>query len=194
MSEQILRLFVAIPLVQEVKKALQDEQARLKRILPTAAATWARPASMHLTLRFLGNVVADRLPELSQVIRTSVSDIDVIHLICERLGCFPHSRLPRVIWAGIQDETGQRLALLHRQIDQAVTAFAEKPGDECFVGHITLGRFKQIKRAEAERLARFLGAAAATRYGSWQVQTVELIQSELSAQGSQYTTLDVFPL
>jgi 2'-5' RNA ligase len=83
---------------------------------------------------------------------------------------------------------------LRRRIDNAVAGFAEQPAEARFVGHITLARPKLIKRAGAEKLRRFLDEAVAMRFGTWQAEGVELIRSELSAQGSRYTTLDVFRL
>jgi 2'-5' RNA ligase len=57
-----------------------------------------------------------------------------------------------------------------------------------------LARPKQLRRTDAEHLSSFLEGAGATRFGSWRVGAVELIRSELSPQGSHYTTLDVCPL
>jgi 2'-5' RNA ligase len=149
---------------------------------------------MHLTLRFLGDVAAECGPEISRRLRESLSGFGALELICERLGCFPHPRYPRVVWAWVHDEPGERLPELHRRIDGAVAGFAEQPAEVRFVGHITLARPKLIKRATAEKLRRFLDEAVAMRFGTWRAEAVALIRSELSAQGSRYTTLDVFRL
>lgn len=193
-SEQKLRLFVAIPVPTEVKESLRKAQVKLKTVLSADSTAWAKPDKMHLTLRFLGDVAAESVPEISRQLHKSLSGFGALELICERLGCFPHPRYPRVVWAWVHDESGERLAELHRRIDGAVVGFAEKPAEAHFVGHITLARPKQIKRAGAEKLKRFLYEAVATRFGTWRAEAVELIQSELSAQGSRYTTLDVFRL
>lgn len=75
-----------------------------------------------------------------------------------------------------------------------MSGFAEKPAEARFVGHITLARPKLIKRTAAEEVARFMDGEVATQFGRWRAEAVELIQSELSAQGSRYTTLDLFRL
>lgn len=193
-SEQKLRLFVAIPVPPEVKESLREAQVKLKMVLSPGSTAWTKLDKIHLTLRFLGDVVAKRLPEISHGLHKSLSGFGALELICERLGCFPQPRFPRVVWAWVHDEPSERLAELHRRIDGALVGFAEKPAEAHFVGHITLARPKQIKRAGAEKLERFLDEAVSIRFGAWRAEAVELIRSELSAQGSRYTTLDVFRL
>jgi 2'-5' RNA ligase len=193
-GEQKFRLFVAVPVPTKVKVSLQEAQVKLKTILPPGSTAWMKPDNMHLTLRFLGDVAAECVPEISRRLRESLSGFGALELICERLGCFPHPRYPRVVWAWVHDEPDERLAGLHRHVDNAVAGFAEQPAEARFVGHITLARPKLIKRAGAEKLRRFLDEAVAMRFGTWQAEGVELIRSELSAQGSRYTTLVVFRL
>jgi len=104
-SEQKQRLFVAIPVPTEVKASLREAQAKLKTILPVGMAAWTKPDNMHLTLRFLGDVAAGSVPEISRRLRESLSGFDApLELICERLGCFPHPRYPRVVWAWVHDQ------------------------------------------------------------------------------------------
>lgn len=189
-----LRLFVAIPLPLEVKKTMREAQGKLKSLLPVDSIAWTKADNLHLTLRFIGEASAEQVLEISRGIRQSLAGFGSMRLICERLGCFPHARFPRVVWAGVHDETGEQLEFLQRRIDEAVVAFAAKPAEERFVGHVSLARLKQIKRAEAEKLERFLDEAVAIRFGTWRADAVQLIRSELSPQGSRYTTLDVISL
>jgi len=188
LEPEVLRLFVAIALPEPVKSALCGVQRELQDVLPAKSAAWTRPDNLHLTLRFLGKVESGRLPELERRLRENLAAFGPVELICERLGCFPGLRFPRVVWTWVHD-AGERLALLHRRVDGAVGGFAEKPAEERFVGHVTIGRPKQIKRADAEQLARFIERAVERRFGVWSCSELELIQSELSSGGSRYTTL-----
>lgn len=189
-----LRLFVAIPIPTEVRESLREAQTKLKAVLSAGSTAWTKPDNMHLTLRFLGEVAAVSVPEICRRLRESLSGFSAMELFCERLGCFPHPRYPRVVWAWVHDQADERLPELHRRIDHAVAVFAERPAEARFVGHITLARPKLIKRAGAEKLFRYLDESVSTRFGTWRAEAVALIRSELSAQGSRYTTLDVFPL
>lgn len=168
--------------------ALGQVQRELREVLPPHSASWTKPDNMHLTLCFLGDVEVGRLAELEQGLRAAVTDHGELDLLCERLGCFPDLRFPRVVWAWAHD-TEEKLAALAQRVNEAVAPFAERPAENSFTGHITLARPKQIKRPDAERLAKFVTAAVARHFGRWRASEVELICSELLPTGSRYTTL-----
>lgn len=182
------RLFIAIELPDTVRAELGRGQRELREVLLPHSAAWTKPDNMHLTLRFLGHVDADRVGELEQSLRAAVTGLGELDLLCERLGCFPDLRFPRVVWAWVHD-ADEKLTELSRRVNEAVAPFAERPAENAFTGHITLARPKQIRRADAGRLARFVESAATRRFGQWRASEVELIRSELLPSGSRYTTL-----
>jgi 2'-5' RNA ligase len=178
-------LFVAIALPDAVQAALMDVQRELKSVLPRHSTAWTKPESLHLTLRFLGNVESTRIAELAEKLGRGMAGFGEFDLVSERLGCFPDLRYPRVVWAWVHD-AGERLAQLQRRVNEAVAGFAEQPAEARFVGHITLARPRQIKRADAGRLARFVSDAVSRKFGDWRVQSVALIRSQLSEAGARY--------
>jgi 2'-5' RNA ligase len=188
LEPKVIRAFVAIQVPSEVLAQLAEAQRELKALLPRHSTAWTKPENMHLTMRFLGNIAPASLPELEQHLRAELRNFGALDLICERLGCFPDLRYPRVVWAWVHD-ANENLQQLHRCIDEAVREFVEKPAEARFVGHITLARPKQIKRPDAERLARFVETAVARKFGDWQAREVLLVRSELSASGSKYHEL-----
>ena len=139
-------------------------------------------------MRFLGDVASAQIPQISSNLSAAVAGFGELALKCERLGCFPDLRYPRVVWAWVHDDA-DRLLNLYRRIDEAVSDFAEKPAEEKFTGHITLARPKQIKRADAERLAQFVKGAVGRRFGDWTAPSASLIQSNLNQSGTTYTEL-----
>jgi 2'-5' RNA ligase len=182
------RLFIALALPAVVKLELARVQRELRDVLPPHAASWTKPDSMHLTLRFLGDVDVGRVSELEQSFRAAVTGFGELDLLCERLGCFPGLRFPRVVWAWVHDPE-EKLLVLAQRVNEAVAPFAERPAENELTGHITLARHKQIKRAGSEPLAKFVEGAATRRFGQWRASEVELIRSELLPLGSRYTTL-----
>jgi 2'-5' RNA ligase len=183
-----VRLFIAISVPDVVRAALRQAQGELKALLPGGGVAWTRPESLHLTLRFLGNVDSTRMPELSQRFNRALAGFGGLDLICARLGCFPDLRFPRVVWAGVHD-AAERLLLLHRKLEEAVRDFAEKPSEACFVGHITLARLKQINRREAGLLARFLERGGKRGFGDWRTDAVILFRNQLSPIGATHEVL-----
>jgi len=183
-----IRAFIAIHVPEEVLGTLTEVQRELKALLPPKSTAWTKPDNMHLTLRFLGDVAPTSVPELERRLRAALAGFGAVDLICERLGCFPDLRYPRVVWAWVHD-ANERLQQLHRRVDEAVRELAEKPAEARLVGHITLARPKQIQRSDAERLARFVEAAVKRSFGGWSANEVLLMRSELSSAGSKYHEL-----
>jgi len=173
---------------EDVLTKLAEVQREIKLVLPPKSTAWTKPDNMHLTLRFLGNVAPTSVPDIESRLRVALTGFDKLDLICERLGCFPDLRYPRVIWAWVHD-ANERLQELHRRIDEAVRHFAEKPVEGRFVGHVTLARPKQIKRPDTERLARFVDGAVNRGFGAWPANEILLMQSELSQGGAKYHEL-----
>ncbi len=65
-----IRTFIAIDLPPNVKAALADVAATLGGRVSRGTVRWVRPEQMHLTLRFLGDTPADRLPALAAALDT----------------------------------------------------------------------------------------------------------------------------
>lgn len=191
-SEQF-RLFIAIIVAQEVKTEMEKAQQELARALPQGCVHWAGRDQFHLTLKFLGKVEVRRVEQLTDAVRAACRGFAAMPFRAERLGFFPQGRSPRVIWAGVNDPNGQ-LSGLQAAVEAATRGFTIEKQEKKFTGHVTLGRAKDIRRREADVLAK-LGAAMAGRFfGQWTADRVEIIRSELSAQGSRYTPVAVVPL
>jgi 2'-5' RNA ligase len=189
-GEQRVRLFVALPAPAEVKSSLAAVQEELRAQLPPRAASWTRPGNIHLTLRFLGDMDASRIEALTAALANVTANFSPLPLVAERVGCFPDLRYPRIFWAWVHDaDERERLAELHRRVVDATAGFTDAPAESRFVGHLTLARFKQIKRSHAETIAAFAHHATTRRFGQWTASAIALMRSEPSPGGSRYTCL-----
>ncbi|MCP4417550.1 MAG: RNA 2',3'-cyclic phosphodiesterase [Chloroflexi bacterium] len=97
---QTMRLFIAVPLPQEVKTALETTSANLGRGLSRGAIRWVRPAQMHLTLFFLGETAVSHLPSLQEQLNQLTSQHASFVLQLNGIGLFPNRKKPRIVWAG----------------------------------------------------------------------------------------------
>jgi 2'-5' RNA ligase len=187
------RLFVAVRLPESVKSELSRAQAELRDALPPGAVRWTKPEQCHLTLKFLGDVDAPRVGELCSSIRKACHGFPAVHLRAERIGFFPHPRHPRVIWAWVHD-LAECLPLLQQAVDVVVEDFTDEIREKTFTGHVTLGRCRNIKRAEAEILSNLAMRMADRVFGEWTADRIELIRSELSPGGSRHSSLATIEL
>ena len=187
------RLFVAISVPEEIKARIEESQAELRRALPEDCVRWAKRGQFHLTLKFLGDVEAPRLEALTDALRLACGRFPALPLRARGIGFFPDSRVPRVVWAGVQDPDG-RLPVVQRAVELAVGGFTREHRAETFAAHVTLGRVRGIRRAEAERMAELAAATADRFFGAWTAGAIEVIRSELLAGGARYTVLSVIRL
>jgi 2'-5' RNA ligase len=149
---------------------------------------WARPEQLHLTLRFLGNVPRNELTRLGEALSSACAELRAFELGLAELGCFPHSRSPRVVWIGVTGAVTQ-LDGLERRVEEALRGFGD-PAEEAraFHPHLTIGRVK-ARGDEGRRLGDLLARERVPELGAWPVRQVDLVQSELSPQSARHTVL-----
>jgi 2'-5' RNA ligase len=92
-----VRAFVAIELPGSVKSALSQLQGNLKRSEHTSVK-WVDTGSIHLTLKFLGNIATETIPELTKVLSEAARGITPFHLDSVRWASSLISALPG--WCG----------------------------------------------------------------------------------------------
>ena len=188
MSSGSIRAFVALDIPENIREDLRERQDALRS--RGLQARWVRPAGIHLTVRFLGQVPASTVPVVSAALEQAVSALAAPQLALADLGVFPNLRRPRVIWAGLKGEI-ERLREIKRAVDRALAAADSRlfPREErSFKAHLTLARFK--KRVDPDRLRAALKADARFAPQAFTARRLVLYRSELSARGPRYTPLD----
>jgi RNA 2',3'-cyclic 3'-phosphodiesterase len=182
-----LRLFVALPLGNEWLEPLARFQARLACLPGGGTVRWTRPDQVHLTLRFLGAVSASEVPDLSARIKSACHGFQAFDLELDRLGAFPGSRRPRVLWLGLRGAV-DRLIELHDSVDRALTDVGEPREFKPFRPHLTIGRVQASPR-DGQAVGGIVEAAPTPGSGRWHVEEVVLMRSDLLAGGARYTRL-----
>jgi len=177
----MLRLFVALDLPEPVR----DRLAGLQGGVP--GARWVAPETMHLTLRFVGEVDDPTARDLDAAL--SRVDAPAFELSIVGVDCFEAQRKPQTLWAGV--EAGPALAHLRDKVDRAAVAAGLGPDDRKFRPHVTLGRLKQAPR---ERVARWLAENGLLRLGPVAIDRFALYSSHLTADGPIYEELADYPL
>jgi 2'-5' RNA ligase len=183
-----LRLFIAADLPQRVKDALGKAIVELKAEL-RGPYRWVSPQAIHLTLKFLGNVPAERVPALGGALVQAVEEHAPFSLRLHGTGTFPAKSSPSVIWAGLAGD-GDALANLQRSVEASVEPLGFPREQRTFRPHLTLARVRdRLSRAEVERLTDCLSRLRFEDQDAFVVEAVSLIRSELGLEGARYTTL-----
>lgn len=132
-----LRLFVGIGLPEIVIDRLAVVLGRMKADLPFRK--WTHPADLHVTLHFLGDTREDRLDGLCAAMTTAAAATAPIRLALTAPGTFGPPHAPRILWLGIEGDTG-RLRHLHAVLAPGLSAAGFDLEVRPFRPHLTLGR------------------------------------------------------
>ena len=196
----MIRAFLAVQLSEPLRTTLAALQSEVKRrITPhlpgDVSLSWVRPASMHLTVKFLGDIPDELVIPLREAIAASLTLHRVLHIPLDRLGVFPHLKQPRVLWVGPTEQweasgDAARLAALHQAIEGCCAALNLAPDPRALSAHLTLARIKAGHRAAARTLASSgVMDRLPSAVGSLAVENITLMRSDLKPTGSVYTPL-----
>ncbi len=188
------RLFIALHLPSEVIAALDTAQRRLRTTVPPGIVSWVTPHSIHLTLKFLGDVPLNQRDTIAEALTTVARAHVPFDLSTGGLGCFPHQRNPRVVWIGVQGQLNV-LQLLRDAVEEVIAPLGYPTEERPFSPHLTLGRVRRdAQRSTVQTLGAAIASATAPPSVTWTVTDVGLFRSELKPTGAVYTLLHSAPL
>ena len=185
--EQV-RCFIAIELPEGVKRGLREFQAQLQAG-SQAPVKWVDPANIHLTLKFLGNVAADRMDEIAAAMTGAVQGTSSFPLEVKELGVFPNPRRVQIVWVGLSGEVAT-LARLQQRIESGLEKLGFHPEGRRFTPHLTLARLRdRATPDERQKLGQLIAETEIDPAPSFTVDSVNLMQSQLTREGPIYTRL-----
>ncbi len=185
-----MRLFVAL----EIPSAVRENLATLIAELGAAdapssknKARWVRPENLHVTMKFIGHVEADKLDPIHAAL-AEVRLGQPVELRFRGLGFFPNDKRPRVFWAGI--EASPNLAPVAAEIDKRLEKLGIPRETREFAPHLTLARFDPP--GISEKLSIAARESSAREFGALRTVEFHLIESKTRPSGAEYTRLSSF--
>ncbi len=179
------RTFVAI----EVSAAVKERAAALVRELDhqSTGVRWVKPESMHVTLAFLGEVLAEGIPDVCRAVDVAVQEQSPFGIHLAGVGAFPNVSRPRTVWLGV-GEGAEQLVEIERVLRNQLAELGFPREKRAFTPHLTLGRVREVRRG-ASQLSEPLAAQRDYNAGRMQVREVIVFSSELNPRGPVYTAL-----
>lgn len=185
--EQI-RSFIAIELPDELKLALTRLQEQLKSGNSTSVK-WVDPYSIHLTLKFLGNISTDMVGKITIALEEAVRGISPFHLEVKGMGAFPSLKRVQVVWVGITGEV-DRLSQLQQRIESGLATLGFVPESRPFTPHLTLARLRDRATSdERQNLGQLIASTGLETAHSLDVDSVHLMRSQLTREGPIYSRI-----
>lgn len=144
-------LFVAIELSEPVRRALIPLLTQVANIDPKLRPV--RAEGLHLTLRYLGQVEADRQRSIQSVASRVAAAAEPFPLALGGLGTFPEGDRPRVVWLGV-DSGGIQLGRLADELAAGLAQVGWEPEARPFRPHCTVARIAgRLSPSAGSRLA-----------------------------------------
>jgi 2'-5' RNA ligase len=183
-----MRTFIAIPLSKEARALLGEMQKKLRSF--GADVRWTATSSIHLTLKFLGEIEPAVLPHLVEQLRRNTASERPFSLRLHGLGAFPNLRNPRVIWYGLEGDLPM-LESLHKRVEAICRDAGFVPEERPYHPHLTLGRVQG--KTNLQPLLDYIKIANTHEY-AFVARDFHVYQSTLRPQGAIYTVLDTIAL
>jgi 2'-5' RNA ligase len=184
-----VRLFVAFPIPEPVRREVRRRSAGLRHRLPRAR--WVDPEMLHLNLLFVGAVEPQSVAPLTDAVAEVSGRFAPIPLRLSDAGGFPPNRPARVAWVGVEAPPdlsslqGELAVAAHQAVGLEIEERPYRP-------HVTLARCPAPwQRRTLDQLA----AAFAGEIGPpFVADAASLFESTLSPRGPRYRQVATFAL
>ena len=169
----MIRLFAALAIPHDIGQALVPRQVGIE------GARWRPPESLHITLRFFGD-----LPE------TAADDLDLaleavrgapLTLTLEGAGFFGEGPDIHAVWAGVAEN--ERLRVLAGRCETAARRAGLTPDKRAYRPHVTLA---YLRHADPGQVAAWMQSHALLKSPSFEVERFGLYSSVSTSAGSRY--------
>lgn len=194
-----MRLFVAIDIDEPIRERLARFLDGVRGFAPAQEVRWVRSESLHLTLKFIGEVGPERAEQIKRALGTVRAQ--TAEFTFKGYGFFPTAKAPRVFWIGIQ--SGPRLSQLAAAVEAALAPFSIARERQPYTPHLTLaragsGRPQQspgdAPTARFQKLQEKLAGIPEPEFGTMTAREFFLYESKTLPQGAEYTRIERYAL
>jgi len=143
-----LRTFIAVNVSQETCRVAGRLLKKLAAI--DDGVRTVKNDNLHITLKFLGEVLVEETPAICAAVERACESIDDFEITCGGLGAFPHQERPRTLWMGVEQGL-EEIRELQSAVDHSTQQLGYSGENRLFVPHLTLGRMRNFQ-GDYERL------------------------------------------
>lgn len=182
-----MRAFIGIDFGDDLKQEIAAVQDQLKA--EATSGNWKKPASFHLTLKFLGEIDDSQLAEIDVILKRLASGQASFELAVSDLWTFDGKDSIRVLWLGFSGDLVE-LRSMQSQLDEALEPIGFPPEKRGFAPHVTLGQdisFREDFQTVQERLGQLT-------LGKRPVREIVLFESVPEGGQRVYRRVYAYPL
>ena len=188
-----MRLFLAVSPDEPARARLDRLLDEIRRNLSRweRSVRWVRSEHLHLTVHFLGETPADRIPRLTAALGSSLA-LAPFDLELDGAGVFARRRMVRTLWLSVgrgRDAMGR----LHDEVTSRLCAAGWRDERRPFEAHLTIGRVRDGMSGRTAGLAEALAACQVPAV-HWRVRSLILYVSDLSGPHPVHTPVHTVEL
>ncbi|MBA2621148.1 MAG: RNA 2',3'-cyclic phosphodiesterase [Acidobacteria bacterium] len=179
------RIFAAIDISEAARQAVSAYVEILHAEFQSVRVGWEKPEKLHLTLKFFGDVDERQLENLTEAIEQTARQNLNLNLQIAEAGVFPSPARARILWLGLQEETGN-LQKLNENLETECARFGFAREERNFKAHLTIARLREPQKSK-ELIRKHLQNDFAPL--EFQATEIVIYQSELLPKGSIYKSV-----
>lgn len=180
-----MKCFVSIELPENVKSQIFHAFEKLENS-KVCYGKFVKKDNLHLTLKFLRDVSADKLDKL----KAELKKIEFRQFPVEtgEVGFFPNDKFIKIIWLALN---ASDFSFLKKEIDEVLSKLGFNENEKEFSSHITLARINKIKDKKLffEKVKEL-----APKKMFFIVDQFSLLKSVLKKEGPEYKILETIPM
>jgi 2'-5' RNA ligase len=177
----MIRLFAALAIPFEIGEGLARHQTGVE------GARWRPLESLHITLRFFGEIAENRAEDLDlELSRIGGAPFD---LTLSGVGAFGEGERIEAVWAGVEDNPALRI--LAGRCEAAARRAGLKPDTRVYYPHVTLA---YLRRPDAGQVAAWIQTHNLLKSPPFRAPAFGLYSSWQTSQGSRYEAERIYPL
>jgi 2'-5' RNA ligase len=185
-----IRTFVAISLTPALINRLDILVSEMRSL--ARGVRWVKPQSVHLTLKFLGNLTSDEVEKVFTGMEIAQEKYpEPFSIRVQGTGCFPSERRPRVFWVGLGGEDIHKLNLLQEITETELASQGFPAETRPFKPHLTVARLKDDRGLNV-LLNKFMQFDFPPV--ELPVEEIQVMRSELRPEGAVYSVQKTYKL
>lgn len=181
-----MRAFIAVNISEEARRLAAERINFLRARFSDLRVGWDKPEKLHLTLKFLGEIPPEKLPQIISAVENAAKEIEPFSLSLEGAGAFPPRGAARVLWLGVKDES-QNLSELQKRLENEFEQIGFERERRIFKPHLTIARLKEPAKSRSLTDLHVKTEFTAVNFA---VSEIVVYKSDLRPTGSVYTQLD----
>lgn len=179
------RVFFAIPLTGDIAGQLESYIKNIN----VSNARWIPVQNWHVTLLFMGSIQQALIPEIINEVQSVLNKMKTFQLKFKQIVFAPPQNPTQMIWAELESNKNYELLYLviHKRVKHFIFEKSKSSNLKGNIPHITLARLFKSRDFVPRELPQ-------PKIDNLIVNTVQLLESKLSQNGSLYTEICRFEL